>query len=464
MSELDVALLKYVLTEQPPAALVKSLRQDFDITDSRVASVLDYLCDQIPDGSNMPGYLTVCNMLGSTDVLKETIAAEAIASNLNDYALLYHKRKAEKRMEEALTGLKAAIKRDDQAAILRYAEDVGNIGHEGRRRIGALDFDDFVDPSKLLRPGEYLKSHLPRLNQHLGGEPDDIDFEETGGLTLGEITIIAGSTNKGKSCLATSIWQHFIRESLGNPKYKSAYFNYEGALDRFQKTIFAHITGVFPRGDTKFYRSAMKEYEEFIKPRKDGFALYDAGGRYDIPYTVRALENELCKLGEEGYRAFFIDTINSLDDGGHKESWEIGEGAIRMLERVAARYNAAVICTAQNKQGLEFEDQRWPDLKWIASSAEMQRKPGVALGIYRTDQYSGGEVDYTEIALIKARHRSVYPREGIKVSYDRNRRMYVPYTGSATSVVDASEVMQKRQIVSTLGHTDKKVALAFGAV
>jgi hypothetical protein len=399
------------------------------------------------------------------DVLKCAIGSGIAASNLNDYALIYHKQDLERKMKAVTDELSIAIKNKEHKTILQLADEIAMLGHEGRRRIGAIEFEAFLDVNKIVKPGEMLTTHLPRLNQHLGGEPDDIDYEETGGFTFGEISLISGSTNRGKSCLATSVWQHFIRESLTNPKYKSAYFNYEGALERLHKTLFAHVTGVYPSGKPE-YKSledrAAKEYREFILPRKGSFTLYDAGGKLDMPYTTRALESELSKLGEEGYRAFFIDTINSIDNADKTKEWEMGQATMKMLERIAARYSACVIVTAQNKQGLEFEDQKWPDMKWIASSAEMQRKPGCAIGIYRTDIYSGGDVDYTELAIIKARHRSPYPREGVKVSYDKRRRMYIPYQGKQTGVVDASEIMQKKQIVTALKDND--VSLAFGQV
>jgi hypothetical protein len=462
MSELDLPLLHFLFTENPPVNLVKSLRQDFRVEDPRVIGVLDYLCTSVPEGHNVPGYDTMYELYPEgKEALKESVACEKVISNLNDYTLLYHKEETDKKVTSLIDQLSDAVKNGNRDLVIDLSNRLSLIDVSGKRMIGPMDPEEFMDIALITKKPDILTTHIPRLNQHLGGEPDDIDFEDIGGFYLGEITIIAGSVNRGKSAFATSLWQHFIRQSLLHPQYKSVYFNYEGALDRFRKTMFAHITGVYPFGDTKFYQNAILEYEAFMQPRMGNFLLYDAGGKHDMPYTTRALEAELSRLAELGYKAFFVDTINSLDDSTQKE-WETGEKTMRMLENVVKRYNIQVTCTAQNKQGLEFEDQPWPDMKWIGSSHKLQQKPGIGLGIYRTDLYSGGQVDYSELAIIKARHRAPYPREGVKVSYDKRRRMIIPYTGTMTGVVEASEMVQKKQILTALKSDD--VAFAFGRV
>lgn len=464
IEEIDLSLLNFLMAENPPMSLLQSLRHDFKIKNSNVASIIDKIIEDIPPTRTFPSYTTLCTLYSKDIALfKESITCDKIADNLNDYATIYHQESIQSQTDSIVKELEKALKTKDQDKIIQLADELAWLGHQGARRIGPIDEEDFLDTVLIAKPAELLTTHIPRLNQHLGGEPNGIDFETSGGITLGEITVISGSTNRGKSAAATSIWQHFIRESLGNSDYKSVYFNYEGALDRFRKTMFAHITGVYPYKESKFLASAIKEYENFMKARKGNFLLYDAGGKFDIPMNIRSLETEISKLSESGYRAFFIDTINSLDTSSDSsKSWEGMEKVMRTFEALAKRYNIAIICTAQNKQGLEFEDAPWPDVKWIGSSSLVQQKPGTVIGIYRTDIYSGGAVAYTDLALLKLRHRSPYPRESVKVTYDKNRHMLIPYEGNETDVLEASEVIQKKQIVTALKDND--IAVAFGSV
>ena len=263
------------------------------------------------------------------------------------------------------------------------------------------------------------------------------------------------------STLGTSVWYHLISDSLTKPDCKSVYFNYEGAYDRLRKTFFAMVTGVWPASPNVYgIKEASEEYKRFMEPRKNNFLLYDGVGKKVMPMTVPALEIEISKRAEEGYKAFFIDTINSIGSSNDsKESWHITEQAMRMFEQVAKKYELAIIATAQNKQGLQFDEEKWPEMKWIGQSQYLQQKPGVGIGIYIADLYSGMTLDYTSLAIMKLRHRSPFPKEKVDVTYDLNRRMYIPYTGTQTGIDTASEPVKRKQIYSSLnGGIEKAYA------
>jgi len=456
MSDLELSFVNYLFTDRPPVALLKSYRPELKIKDKRILNVVDYLCT-LPENRTVPDYLTATSLLSkdqdALDILGEAVGTEKAAPDMEDFSLLLSVKDIEEREARVSANLKRALDENDNEKAIQYAEELSQLAREGRIRVGPIAVSEFFDMKQILKPEEFLSSHIPRLNQHLGGWPDDIDFEERGGFTLGEITLISASTNKGKSALATSIWYHFISESLHNPKYKCVYINYEGAFDRFKKVFFAHVTGVYPYDNHENHPlvvAAEQEYLKFLTPRKDNFQVYDGAGNRDMPVSTDALEIEISKLAERGYRAFFIDTINSIDNKDNSKGWEITERAMRMLERVAKRYELCIIATAQNKQGLEFEDQKWPDLKWIGQSQTLQQKPGAAIGIYRADIYSGQEVDYTTLAIIKTRHRTPFQREGVNVSYDKYRRMLVPYKGKLTDVSNSSEGVKREQILAAL--------------
>jgi replicative DNA helicase len=467
MGQLDLSLLSFLITQRPPAALVKSLRGDLHFEDTRVGSLVDFICDQIPSENEVPAPVTLLYMTHDkehTDVIKECIGTEAVASNLNDYCFLFHKRETERRQETLKKDMSEALERGNHKVVMSTAKKLAAISNDDHHRIGPVDTEEFADISALSQPTKYISTHFHRLNQHLAGEPEGIEYEKTGGLTIGEITAIAGSVNRGKSTIAFSCFKGFIDRSAEDDYYKACYFNYEGVFNRFRQALFSAVTGVNPEiRNTSTYQRAVQEYQEYISRRQDKFIVYDAHGRRDMPYTVEALELQISQHAEEGFKVFIVDAINSINVGtkSDKENWSAHQQAMDMLERLATYYELAIIITVQNDRALEKQEDKWPGLHWISSSQEIQRRIGCGLGIYRTDMLC--LAPYSELAIIKRRgDRGPYPKESVKVAYDKNRRIYTSYTGPETNIIDASGTVQKRQIKAA--HTKSDIAVAYGQV
>lgn len=453
--DIELSFLHYIITNHIPADLVRSIRPNIKFKRDDIATVVDYLCTYVPKDQPIPDMVTIDYMMGSKqeiiDLLKEATASEPVANDLSDFETLFSQRKIKESLADLNKRLNKAIQNEDIGLVTKLAEELVALGTNTKHRIGPVNMTEFTDIEQLSTPETLLVTEIPRLNQHLGGWPNAIDFEDIGGFSLGELAVIGGSTNAGKSALAQTLWYGFIKKSYEDENYKTVYFNYESAYDRFKKTFFANVTGHYPGRNNKseIYKSASEEYRKFITPRRNNFLVYDGAGG-DMPFTPVSLELELSKKAEEGYKIFFIDTINSIDDAGRTKAYEATERTMQCLERVAKKYNVCVIATAQNKQGLQFEDDKWPELRWIGQSSTLQQKCGVALGIYRADWYSGGTQDFTTIAIMKLRHRSPNPKEGVNVTYDVARRMYVPYRGSETNILSSSELTQNKQILSAI--------------
>ena len=456
MEDLELSLLAYIINKRPPVSLLQSMKADFKFKSKEIAKVYNFLCDSVSIDSNLPDLYSIRKLTKNTDIIDVVEEAiqfkEEAATDLESFACLFYNRDREERSSTTISKLSEALKSGDSNNIIRYAEELTVINRNSFGETGPVDVEDFINVGLILKKEKFLPTHIPRLNQHLGGFPNGADYEDIGGFTFGEIAVVGGSTNTGKSCLTTSFWYHLISQSPTTPNSKSVYFNYEGAYDRLRKTFFSMVTGVWPASEkVNGIEQATQEYKRFMENRKNNFLLYDGVGKKVMPMTVPALEIEISKKAEEGYKAFFIDTINSIGSSNdNKESWHITEQAMRMLEQVAKKYELVIVCTAQNKQGLQFDEEKWPELKWIGQSQYLQQKPGVALGIYRADLYSGMVLDYTSIAVMKLRHRSPFPKEKVDVTYDFNRRMYVPYNGVQTDVISSSDIMKKEQIKSSL--------------
>jgi uncharacterized protein YqeY len=467
MSELDLSLLAFLITQRPPTALLKSIRGELHFEDSRVRGLVDFICEQVPSENEIPAPVTLLYMTHDkehAEVIKEAVGTEAIASNLNDYCFLFHRRETERRQETLKKDMAEALEERDHSQVMATAKKLAAIGSYDHHRIGPVDTEEFTDIAGLSQPTKYISTHLRRLNQHLVGEPSGIEYEDNGGLTIGEITAIAGSVNRGKSTIAFSFFKSFIDRAADDDDYKACYFNYEGVFNRFRQAFFAAVTGANPeRRNTSTYQRAIKEYQEYISRRQDKFIVYDAHGRRDMPYTTEALELQISQHAEEGFKVFIVDAINSINVGSKsdKENWSAHQQAMDMMERLATYYELAIVITVQNDRALEKQEDKWPGLHWISSSQEIQRRIGCGLGIYRTDQICF--LPYSELAIIKRRgERGPYPKEAVKVVYDRDRRMYVTYAGPETDVANATGTVQKRQIKAA--HTKSDIAVAYGQV
>jgi len=387
------------------------------------------------------------------DIIDATNDVEIMAGDFQGYVFLLEEAEKRRQRENILQQMKKCLDINYTDGLLFNAEKL----LEGDKRNNDLmvkpcQFEELLDIDRILTPEPKISTGIPSLNQHLGGEPNDTDFEELGGLALGEVTLVAGFTGHGKSTLSETILWNVLNNSTQGPNYKSVFFSYEVRKGLFLKQMFAHVTGVFPSpqyADKLFYKNAEEEYIRFMHDRKSNFLYY----KENVPITVRGLEAEINKKAQQGYSLFIVDTINSLDNLDNAERKHTMEQAILMLERVAGKHNIAILATAQNKQALQFEEDKWPGIEWVGQSAYIQQKVGAGMGIYRNDIYSAGGIPYTSIALIKLRDRKPYPYEAVKVSFDKRRRLYVPYEDDSTAIDTSSSRIKTKQVFSALTGT-----------
>ena len=463
MSDLDYSFLGYLLNPGIPATLLKSVAKELSFSDKQVESVVRILAERLPDEATTPDSTTTSSLVGAikhgeaglVDVVREAAQAKRLAGDIQGYIILFKDRERSEKADRLQAQMQKAMKDNNENQVYNLARQLVSLRDEARYGISKPnEFDELLDIDSLVAPENMIVTSIPRVNQHLGGDPYEIDCEDTGGVAYGEITVIGGYTNAGKSALNQTFFFDCLSQVVDNEDCKCAYINYEVRWTLFKKTVFAMATGTWPdisKASSKYMRTASEEWERFITPRKGAFTIYDS----NVPYTTMALEEELNKLAHNGHRVAFIDTINSIDNQDSSKKHEEIERTLVMLERVAKRHDMAIIVTAQNKQGLQFEEDKWPELKWIGQSAAIQQKTGAALGIYRADIYSGGALDYTTLAVMKLRHRTPLPKEGIRVSYDKFRRMYVPYSGSETSINEAPSLIRERQALTMLNGTQE---------
>jgi replicative DNA helicase len=457
MPDLDLAFTSYLLTERPPLSLLRGSTRDLHLQDPRAEALVGVLCSlpdsvmEIPEAITMSSLCRERHLTDLADYVRESSEATPVASDLQGHLLLLRDRYTITQQETMLQNMQRSIASGDKLGALRLAQELTTLTQaSGHQLVKPTDFEYFLEIDDMVQVEPMAQTHLPELNQKLGGQATGYESRSSGGLPYGGVTVIAGYTNAGKSTLAQSMWNHHMTMCVDNPNYRSVYINYEERRKLFKQHLFSMITGTFPTPDKQgrhFYEQAVQEYLRFMQARKGGFLIYDN----TLPYDLRSLEEELTKVAQLGYRIAYIDTINSVDEGNAKDTRMTLVSAMKMLERVSKSNDMAIVITAQNKQALQFEEDKWPELKWIGESAALQQKVDTALGIYRADLYSDGSVDYTACALMKLRHRSVQGlKEFAKMGYDKYRRMYIPYEDGSTSAVLASENTQTNQVLTTM--------------
>jgi replicative DNA helicase len=287
-------------------------------------------------------------------------------------------------------------------------------------------------------------THIPELNAALGD--DDI----TGGFAAGEVSIIGGYSNAGKSITAQSFFSHYIQQG-----YKTVYFNLEVRPDLFISQLFSNLTGewLYAKKSGEYLMPAWEKYEEIIREAQDRFILYNEDG----PRNIASLEEYVERHAMDGFEIFFVDTINSMMGTKEKRTDVFTDIMVR-LEALVKKYNISLIATAQMKQSVMFEDDKRPHLWDIGESVTLQQKAGTVLGVYRSDKYGSGDVkdklmkpcDYTSLMLLKLRNRSVDDNEFVRVSYDKDHKMYIPYGGFVPTLAPLCQQQIEEQLFSDI--------------
>lgn len=456
---LDIAFLKYILENRPTFQKVLNAKSGIAFSDERVGDIVNFLIQNLYGkwkDESIPTKDALITILNETDEehieLAKFLESEefeeidwtAYGHSMNDFTLALKEREYGRKFNTMIETVETVIHNDGdiEKAILDFARLIES---KKLKTINPTSIDSILDKDCLLRGETMYPTHIPELNLALG------DNKDKGGIAAGEITIIGGYSNVGKSILSQSIFTGFIEKYI-----PCVYFNLEVRPALFINQFFSQITGQriytgisYTDEELKFFNIAWEKYRKFIEDRKDIFLIYNEDG----PRNLLQLEEYIEKHAMEGYEVIFLDTINSLVGGESERRTEMFTRVMNSLEALVKKYNIALVSTAQIKQSLMQQIDKRPNLWDIGESAALQQKAGTVLGIYRSDKYGENPVskidskcDYTSIMLLKLRNRSADPGEFVKVSFDRYKQMYIPYSGLQPEFSTLEEEEQEMQL------------------
>jgi replicative DNA helicase len=436
---LDVAFLNYLFDKRPTFQRLSNVRANIKFDDERVKRTVDFLVGNLAPKwteSQVPTRESFCTILEETDESYSKLAKfiqnkkvveydwEPFGLNLEDFVLAFKEREWGRAYNGKVESLKISIEQD--SGIEKSVKDLYKlIESKDSKLIAPATIDELLDKERMISGEIMYPTHIKNLNYALGEDPDK------GGIAAGEITIIGGYSNVGKSLAAQSLFTHFLSQHI-----PSVYFNLEVRPDLFVSQMFSQITGQrIVKGKDQnrdYFEPAWDQYQEFIRDRKDEFILYNKDG----PRNIVQLEEYVERHAAEGYEIMFLDTINSLIHSDGEARKDLFTKVMNILEGLVKKYNIALIATAQIKQSLMQQIDKRPNLWDIGESVALQQKAGTVIGIYRSDKFGDGsekgklaKCDYTSFMLLKLRNRSAEHGEFIKVAYDPFRVMYVPYNG-----------------------------------
>lgn len=452
MSNLDFAFLKYIFEVRPSFRRLLNSKRNIKVSEPMVSGIIDFMIhdlaskwtdEQVPTSETTAMMLEKARQQELADFLRteswSNVRWQDYGESLSDFLVAYEERDYQDKYKYFKNKVYNEIEEGYQ--VDKTIQEFNKLLEKKKRKdVAPTPISNILDKDRLLAGEIMYPTHLADLNEALGNDPTK------GGIAAGEITIVGGYTNAGKSLLAQSIWSHFLVN-----KIPTVFFNLEVRPDLFISNLFSQITGEWLHVDKQpqYLMPAWEKYENFIHEREDIFVLYNDDG----PRNISQLEEHIETHAANGYDVFFLDTINSMLGDQSKRTDMFTEILIR-LEALCKKFNIAILATAQMKQSVMFNDDKRPNLWDIGESVALQQKAGTVIGVYRSDLFGdislgqkiGGLCDYTSLMLLKLRNRSVSPGEFVRVSYDKEYRMYVPYTGKVVALSEMTEDELENQL------------------
>lgn len=454
---LDVAFLNYLFDKRPTFQRLSNVRANIKFDDERVKKIVNFLVGNLAPKWNeaqIPTREAFATILEETDdsyaklakfILHEKVLKydwKPFGIGLEDFVLAFKEREWGRDYNGKVESLRISI--ENENGIEKSVKDLYKlIESKDSKLIAPSTIDELLDKDRMISGEIMYPTHIRNLNYALGEDPDK------GGIAAGEITIIGGYSNVGKSLASQSLFTHFITQHI-----PCVYFNLEVRPDLFVSQMFSQITGqrIIKGKDQNrdYFEPAWDQYHEFIKSRQNEFILYNKDG----PRTISQLEEYVERHASDGYEIIFLDTINSLIHSDGEARKDLFTKVMNVLEGLVKKYNIALIATAQIKQSLMQQIDKRPNLWDIGESVALQQKAGTVIGIYRSDKFGDGsekgklaKCDYTSFMMLKLRNRSAEPGEFIKVAFDPFKIMYVPYNGPEPVFTKLSESDIEEQLL-----------------
>jgi len=261
------------------------------------------------------------------------------------------------------------------------------------------------------------------------------------GQPLGSIHFMSAPAGHGKSTLLRSL----LKQQCFGFNYPTCYFNFEISEREFVEDMFAAVMNISPyqkwdwikrfEADGIDRNTSLAKWDETRKMFAEYMVQLATRNIFDVIHHMAFELEEVQTIIEtryrQGYRIFMIDTINRIKHRNARgQRHDELETIIYALEQQALRLNCIINCAAQENRDKWKRVDKTPTVADLAGASAIEKAAYSVTQLYRTDYYTGGQVDYSEGIITKARGRGVSKDSRFRLLFSRQNHCYIPYPES----------------------------------
>jgi replicative DNA helicase len=206
-----------------------------------------------------------------------------------------------------------------------------------------------------------------------------------GGLTAGDLIILAGRPSMGKTGLATSIAQNIVTADKASPV---VFFSLEMGESELAARILASMTGI-PSWRMRKGELNQAEITKLVDARRKYASAplhIDGSGSLTIPQIVSRARKMKRKHGVE---LIVVDYLQLLSGGayrGNNRTAEVGEVS-RALKGIAKELRVPVLALSQLSRNVESREDKRPQLSDLRESGSIEQDADIVMFVYRDEYY-----------------------------------------------------------------------------
>ncbi len=247
------------------------------------------------------------------------------------------------------------------------------------------------DNSSLQQAIELAKGYLQNQARIPTGFPS-LDHL-TGGLPLGDLTVLAGRTSMGKSALA-----HAIAFKVGNAHVLTPDQPLpEIIVNEVCRRTKIPFDAIKRNALTKEHQQAWLAELSNVQKVLETDVTFD-----DRSLTVERLGMEVKRAAKRGKQLVVVDHIQRIR-GGRYSRRELMIDVTGMLKDMARDYNISILALSQLARAIEERDSKVPTLADLSESKSIEEDANIVLFLYRDKYYhpNSPKGDLAEVILAK---------------------------------------------------------------
>lgn len=246
----------------------------------------------------------------------------------------------------------------------------------------------------------------PSLNTAIPTGFPDLDRILTGGLTPGELILVAARPGMGKTSFCLNVATLAARQRGTKPRQKVGLFSLEMDSERVTERITASLAEI---DSTHLHAGTLtdEEWNKYVAalPGIEALPVFiDDTPALSIP-AMKAKVSQMQR--EHGLDLIVVDYLGLMRVPGKVESRNVEVGAISAaLKELAREQKVPVLAAAQLNRDVEARQDKTPQLSDLRDSGSLEQDADVILMLYRDDYYHENSARPNETDVYVSKNRN----------------------------------------------------------